>query len=475
MSASSAFAAVSVSRAEVDRGNLRIEGTAAANRTITVDGVAMGTSDGSGRFRVERSGYTPPADCTVDVNDGAATAATARLSGCTVTQTPPPPPPPTTTPSILPEVAELGPGNVGADFSEMPTSHVNFGNGAVGPVRWEVIAGALPDGLAVVPHDPAGRPVPIEEVTGMQIQGTPTTVQTSTFTLRATDANGATATRTYTIRIEPARALVITPDLQQLFVGEGANLWFRGGGGVLPYRWAVTAGTVPTGMELITTDVPDGELVRVGGTPTVAGTFDWTMQLTDAQGTTTSANISVTVSPARANLSSLTVNPATVTGGSAATGTVTLDSFALDVTTVALSSSNPQAATVPASVTLQPGDTTASFPISTSGVAATTPVTISGTYAGVTQSGTLTVNASVATADTVSVARAQYDAGKRTLRVEASSSAGGATLRVYATSTNALIGTLSAGRGTFSLAANPQNITVRSSLGGSASRAVTLK
>lgn len=83
-----AQAAVSVSRAEVQSGRLRIEGTAAPNRSITVDGVTMGSSDGSGSFRIERSGYTPPADCTVDVNDGSATAATARLSGCTVS-TPP--------------------------------------------------------------------------------------------------------------------------------------------------------------------------------------------------------------------------------------------------------------------------------------------------------------------------------------------------------------------------------------------------
>lgn len=83
-------AAVSVSRAELSAGNLRIEGTAAPSRTITVDGVAMGTSDSGGRFRVERSGFTAPADCTVDVNDGSATAVTAVLSGCTVTSPPPP-------------------------------------------------------------------------------------------------------------------------------------------------------------------------------------------------------------------------------------------------------------------------------------------------------------------------------------------------------------------------------------------------
>jgi hypothetical protein len=89
-------AAVSVSRAEVNGGDLRIEGTAAPNRTITVDGVAMGSSDGEGRFRVERSGFTAPADCTVDVNDGSTTAATATLAGCTTSS----PPPPASAPSL---------------------------------------------------------------------------------------------------------------------------------------------------------------------------------------------------------------------------------------------------------------------------------------------------------------------------------------------------------------------------------------
>src|SRR5215211_2275880 len=87
---SAAQAAVSISRAELSGTQLRIEGQASPNRTITVDGVAMGTSDGVGKFRIERSGFTAPADCTVDVNDGSATAATARLSGCTVSSSPPP-------------------------------------------------------------------------------------------------------------------------------------------------------------------------------------------------------------------------------------------------------------------------------------------------------------------------------------------------------------------------------------------------
>jgi hypothetical protein len=88
--ASVAQAAVSISRAELNGTQLRIEGQASPNHTITVDGVAMGTSDGTGKFKIDRSGFTAPADCTVDVNDGSATAATARLSGCTLSSSPPP-------------------------------------------------------------------------------------------------------------------------------------------------------------------------------------------------------------------------------------------------------------------------------------------------------------------------------------------------------------------------------------------------
>jgi hypothetical protein len=85
-----------------------------------------------------------------------------------------------------------------------------------------------------------------------------------------------------------------------------------------------------------------------------------------------------------------------------------------------------------------------------------------------------------AAADTISIQLAEYSAGNDELRVEAMGSNASATLSVYVTSTNTLIGTLrneggGRYRGDFSWPTNPQNITVRSSLGGSASRTVTLK
>ncbi|MEA2317859.1 MAG: hypothetical protein QOD44_2048 [Solirubrobacteraceae bacterium] len=91
--ATPAFAAVTVSRAEVSGSTLRLEGTATAARDITVDGTIVGRSDSGGKFKFSLSAYTAPADCTIDVNDGSATPRVATLSGCTVSSAPPPPPP----------------------------------------------------------------------------------------------------------------------------------------------------------------------------------------------------------------------------------------------------------------------------------------------------------------------------------------------------------------------------------------------
>jgi hypothetical protein len=75
---------------------------------------------------------------------------------------------------------------------------------------------------------------------------------------------------------------------------------------------------------------------------------------------------------------------------------------------------------------------------------------------------------------------AEYAAGNAQLRVEATGSNASATLSVYVTSTNTFIGTLrneggGRYRSDFSWPTNPQSITVRSSLGGLATRSVTLK
>src|SRR5215204_2832158 len=71
--------------------------------------------------------------------------------------------------------------------------------------------------------------------------------------------------------------------------------------------------------------------------------------------------------PAAVTVSSLTLNPSTVTGGSASTATVTLSARVQTATTVRLSSSNP-AAVVPVSVTVAAGASSVTFTVNTAQV-----------------------------------------------------------------------------------------------------------
>src|SRR4030095_4561252 len=123
------------------------------------------------------------------------------------------------------------------------------------------------------------------------------------------------------------------------------------------------------------------------------------------------------------------------------------------------------------------------IPISAGGPTSTTapptPTSIATSIAPSTTPSSITATPTSAT-DTVAIQLAEYSAGNAQLRVEASSSNASATLTVYVSSTNVLIGTLRNDgggryRADFSWPTNPQNITVRSSLGGSSSRTVTLK
>jgi hypothetical protein len=136
---------------------------------------------------------------------------------------------------------------------------------------------------------------------------------------------------------------------------------------------------------------------------------------------------------------------------------------------------------VPASVTVPAGATSASFTVTTQAVAASTSAAISAAYGGASSTASLTVTPSgtTGTSDTVRVSLAEYVAADRVLNVAATSTSASATLTVSASASGALIGTLSnvgGGRyeGQLEWSTNPGNITVKSSLGGSASSPVTV-
>ena len=107
-------------------------------------------------------------------------------------------------------------------------------------------------------------------------------------------------------------------------------------------------------------------------------------------GVTKSAILTVNPAPA-VTLQALTLNPTTVTGSATPTGTVTLSANApAGGAEVALYSSRPSRASVPAKVTVAAGSRTATFSVSTRD-SKRISVTISANYSGVRKSATLTI------------------------------------------------------------------------------------
>lgn len=95
-------------------------------------------------------------------------------------------------------------------------------------------------------------------------------------------------------------------------------------------------------------------------------------------------------------LLSLAVAPGSVTGGTNATGTVTIDRAApAGGAVVSLGTSNSAAATVPASVTVAAGATSATFTVTSKPVAAAAAVQVTASYRGVGRTASLTVQAPV--------------------------------------------------------------------------------
>jgi hypothetical protein len=170
-------------------------------------------------------------------------------------------------------------GNVG-------TFYANFieGSGGQGsPLEFKLVAGQLPNGLQMAKSFGVQSTV---------VSGTPTTVQTTTFTVEVRDQAGHSARKILSITINPPRLLVITNGTSVLpagTVGQSYAVGLFADGGIQPYTWSLIAGTLPPGLRL--TASPG----RITGTPTTRGTFTFTVRVRDNGGQQASQQFSITV------------------------------------------------------------------------------------------------------------------------------------------------------------------------------------
>ena len=173
-------------------------------------------------------------------------------------------------PTLTITSASLPAGTVGAAYSQNLAA-----SGGTPPYSWSVVTGTLPGGLSL---SSAGV-----------LSGTPTTAGTSNFTVQVADNGAQTATKTFSIAINPAPLSITTSSpLPDGTVGTAYSQGLTATGGTPPYTWSVASGPLPSGLTLT-------QAGTLSGTPANAGTFGFTVQVRDAAGVTNTKQLSLTV------------------------------------------------------------------------------------------------------------------------------------------------------------------------------------
>ena len=118
--------------------------------------------------------------------------------------------------------------------------------------------------------------------------GTPTASGSYTFDIRVVDGASATVAGSYTLLVDPAMTITTVSPLPAGFLTVPYNQSLAVAGGTAPFTWTLTASTLPTGLTLSSAGT-------IGGTPTAAGGFDFTAQVTDTLGQSVTRSMSIPV------------------------------------------------------------------------------------------------------------------------------------------------------------------------------------
>jgi hypothetical protein len=148
--------------------------------------------------------------------------------------------------------------------------------GGVPPYVWE-LSGTFPSGFT------------FDSNTGV-LSGTPETRGSYSFIARVVDTMRASVTKGFMLVVNP-RPLAITSE-SPLFGGTVGTFYSQSlsaTGGVPPYRWSVGSGQLPAGLVL------DGQSGAIAGTPTMAATASFGVEVTDSVGARASKNFNIVI------------------------------------------------------------------------------------------------------------------------------------------------------------------------------------
>jgi hypothetical protein len=167
-------------------------------------------------------------------------------------------------------------GTVASDYSQTVVA-----SGGTGALIWST-TGSLPTGLN-----------PINPSTG-QISGTPSAAGTFNFTVQATDTLNQSDDQPLSITIDlPAPPnITTTSPLPNGTVGTpGYNQQVQATGGIGNLIWIISAGPLPPGLDI------NQDTGVISGEPITAGTYDFTVQVTDTIPQSDTQDLSITIDP----------------------------------------------------------------------------------------------------------------------------------------------------------------------------------
>lgn len=151
-------------------------------------------------------------------------------------------------------------------------------SGGTGPFTWSVMAGELPAGLTLS--------------SGGVLSGTPTAVGTFNFLANVEGASSHAAVQRLSLSVVAASgnpSITTGSPLPSGTVGVSYSETIAATGGTTPYSWSISAGALPAGLSIGATSGV------ISGIPSAAGSFSFTVEVTDANAKTATAQFSVAI------------------------------------------------------------------------------------------------------------------------------------------------------------------------------------
>jgi len=188
-------------------------------------------------------------------------------------------------------------------------------SGGVAPLTWAVTSGGLPGGLSLNPTKGTITGIPdSSDVNSTNCAAPQNQNGNYCFSVTVTDSakiptnnnlppttTNQTTTRAYTMTVQTPQPLSIVPSAPPAgTTASGYSAVLQATGGVQPYAWTVTQGQLPAGLTLTTNQGGNG---IISGVPAIAGSYSFTVQVSDAEvsPSTTTASYTITVAPGQDN------------------------------------------------------------------------------------------------------------------------------------------------------------------------------